>query len=269
MYKITSSADKTDIMIYSLIEGGITASKLLQSLNGIDPSTPVTLHINSDGGEIFDAIALYNSLKERNMNVIIEGICASAASIVAMAGKHILMKRSSMMMIHNPITSVKGDSEALKDAASLMDKLTQSMADIYSERTGLDREQVVAIMASEAYMTPEEAVRLKFADEAEADPNPSPLTPNPSPLSPTYEDGVMAERERIKALDELVAPGREALIVKAKYQTGATARDIAIELLKAEARCISTEPQINGFGTFDRTAEALRALEDTISRKRG
>ena len=262
MYKITSSADKTDIMIYSLIEGGITASKLLQSLNGIDPSTPVTLHINSDGGEIFDAIALYNSLKERNMNVIIEGICASAASIVAMAGKHILMKRSSMMMIHNPITSVKGDSEALKDAASLMDKLTQSMADIYSERTGLDREQVVAIMASEAYMTPEEAVRLKFADEAEAD-------PNPSPLAPTYEDGVMAERERIKALDELVAPGREALIVKAKYQTGATARDIAIELLKAEARCISTEPQINGFGTFDRTAEALRALEDTISRKRG
>lgn len=260
MYKITSSADKADIMLYSLIEGGITANKLLHSLNGIAPESPITLHINSDGGEVFDAIALYNVLKARNMNVIVEGMCASAASIVAMAGKHILMKRGSMMMIHNPITAVKGDSEALKDAALVMDKLTESMADIYSERTGLDREQVVALMSAESYMTPEEAVRMKFADEAE--------TEAPA-YAPTYEEGVLAERERIKALDELMAPGRETIINEAKYITRRTAQEAAVDILKAEAARSRIEPKINGFSAPDKTAEGIKAFEDVISRKRG
>ena len=260
MYKIINSADKADIMIYSLIEGGITASKLLHSLNGIDPASPITLHINSDGGEAFEAIALYNVLKERNMNVIVEGMCASAASIVAMAGKHILMKKGSMMMIHNPITSIRGDSEALKDAASVMDKLTESMADIYSERTGLDREQVVALMSAESYMTPEEAVRMKFADEAEAE---APST------APTYEDGIRAERERIRALDELMAPGREIIINEAKYISRRTAQEAAVDILKAEAARARTDPRVNGFSAPDKTIEGIKAFEDTITRKRG
>lgn len=260
MYKITSSADKADIMLYSLIEGGITASKLLHSLNGLDPSAPITLHINSDGGEVFDAITLYNVLKARNMNVIVEGMCASAASIVAMAGKHILMKKGSMMMIHNPITAVRGDSEALKDAASLMDKLTESMADIYAERTGLDREQVVALMSAESYMTPEDALRMKFADEVEAE---APST------APTYEEGVLAERERIKALDELMAPGRETIINEAKYVSRRTAQEAAVDILKAEAARSWVEPRINGLSMFDHAKERIRAFEDTISRKRG
>ena len=258
MYKITSTADNTDIKLYSLIEGGITAGKLLKSLDGLAPEANITLHINSDGGEVFDAIALYNSLKSRNVNVIVDGMCASAASIVAMAGKHILMKQGSMMMIHNPITAVTGNSDALKDAASLMDKLTESMADIYAARTGLDREQIISLMATETYMTPDEAVRLHFADEAET---------SVSSSAPTYQDGVLAERERLKALDELMAPGREALIVKAKYQTGATAHDIAIELLKAERSAPTAK--INGFSAHDRTSEAIKAFQDTISRKRG
>ena len=401
MYKIINSADKADIMIYSLIEGGITASKLLHSLNGIDPASPITLHINSDGGEAFEAIALYNVLKERNMNVIVEGICASAASIVAMAGKHILMKKGSMMMIHNPIMQVRGDSEALKDAASVMDKLTESMADIYSERTGLDREQVVALMSAESYMTPEEAVRMKFADEAETGnfsslseyidslPNGqspqavaqglitasrdsaqaealmegvlsaavrmavngggsetssgyedgvrtererilsqpgfralndymTPLAqgmtakdvtsyivarlnerggrdkaldlispviedaaniilesreapaPAPAPAqSSGYEEGVQAERERIRALDELMAPGREIIINEAKYISRRTAQETAVDILKAEAARSRTEPRINGFSAPDKTIEGIKAFEDTITRKRG
>ena len=394
MYKITSSADHADIMIYSLIEGGITASRLLHSLNGIDPASPITLHINSDGGEVFDAIALYNVLKERNMNVIVEGMCASAASIVAMAGKHITMKKGSMMMIHNPITSIRGDSEALKDAASVMDKLTESMADIYAERTGLDREQVAALMSAESYMTPEEAVRMKFADEAEAG-NFSSLaeyidglpkgqspqaiaqelitasrgsaqaealmegvlsaavrmavnggdsetsseyqkgaraererikalsgfaslkeyshsctdtkdiassilanmnepqardnaaslisaviqeaaglfldgenTPPPAPAS-GYEDGVQAERARIKALDDLMAPGRETIINDAKYISRRTAQQAAVDILKSEAAPTWAERRINGFSAPDKTAEGIKSFVDTISRKRG
>ena len=258
MYKITNSADSADIKLYSLIEGGITASKLLKSLEGLAPDIPITLHINSDGGEIFDAIALYNSLKSRNVYVIVEGMCASAASIVAMAGKHILMRIGSLMMVHNPITAVKGDSDALKDAAALMDKITQSMADIYSERTGLDREQVIALMASEAYMTPEEAVRLHFADEIELP---------AQPTAPSYQDGILAERERMHDLDELMAPGRETLIARAKYETGASASDIALDLLKIEAAKPHTA--INGFSAPDKFSDAMAAMTATIERKRG
>lgn len=237
------------------------------------------MRINSDGGEIFDAIALYNSLKARNVHVIIDGICASAASIVAMSGKRITMKQGSMMMIHKPITSVKGDSEALSAAAELMSKLTDTMASIYSERTGLPKEQVLAIMDQEAYMTPDEAVAYRFADEVEPkDITPVapvlPALPAPAPASATYEDGIRAERQRLRELDELLTPERTAIINRAKYETGASARDVAVDILKAEAsRPVQAFaplfPQVNGIPVARKVDEIIAAMSADIIKRRG
>ena len=175
MYKILNSAEGTEILLYSLIEGGLTAGKLIKTLQASQSDT-ITLRINSDGGEVFDAIAIYNYLKDKNVHVVIDGICASAASIVAMAGKRITMKQGSMMMIHNPLTIAIGESEDLKAQADILDKITESIVSIYMSRTGRTHDEIVSMMDSESWMNELEAVAAGFADDIETAPAPAAQT---------------------------------------------------------------------------------------------
>lgn len=278
MYKILDSAEGTEILLYSLIEGGLTAGKLIKALQA-SQSDSITLRINSDGGEVFDAIAIYNYLKDKNVHVVVDGICASAASIVAMSGKTITMKQGSMMMIHNPITIAIGESEDLRAQADILDKITESIVSIYMSRTGKTHDEITALMNAESWMNGLEAVTLGFADEYHD--VPGRLTGDPAETPPavltinaahTYEDGVKAERERIHALDELYTPGRARMIDAAKYQTGKTAQEIALEILKAEARITTKNgislPELNNFPAKNENAE-LDAFIDAVNRKKG
>lgn len=227
MYKITNESGRAELLLYSLIEGGTTAGNILKQLRNVEGK--ITLRINSDGGEAFDAIALYNYLKPKGVAVIVDGICASAASIVAMAGEHITMMQGSMMMIHNPCSLVYGDSETHKGESDVLNKLRDQMADIYAERTGMTRDTIITLMDAETWMTAQEAVNTGFADAVE------PHTATPSvEITDRYAEGVKAERERLRALDELMTPERSAVINAAKYETGQTAQDIALTLLKAD-----------------------------------
>lgn len=264
MYKILNlnSSDGTEILLYSLIEGGLTAGKLIKSLQA-SQSDSITLRINSDGGEVFDAIALYNYLKDKNVHVVIDGICASAASIVAMSGKTITMKQGSMMMIHNPLTIAVGESEDLRAQADILDKITESIVSIYQSRTNMEHDDLVSLMASESWMNEHEALANGFADEVETAPE-LPAADS-AEQAKTYEDGVKAERERIRALDELYTPGRAHVINQAKYQTGRTAQEIALDLLKAET---SRTPDINNFSARNESAE-IDAFIDAVNRKKG
>ena len=261
-----NTAEGTEILLYSLIEGGLTAGKLIKELQA-SQSDSIILRINSDGGEIFDAIAIYNYLKNKDVHVVIDGICASAASIVAMSGKHITMKQGSMMMIHNPLTIAIGESEDLRAQADILDKITESIVSIYMSRTGRTHDEIVSMMDSESWMKELEAVAAGFADSVDTAPKP-PAAENTA----AYEDGVRAERERLKALDELYTPGRAKMIDAAKYQTGQTAQEIALDLLKAEAHITPKNgvslPEINNFSARNENAE-MDAFIDAVNRKKG
>lgn len=277
-----NTAEGTEILLYSLIEGGLTAGKLIKSLQA-SQSDSITLRINSDGGEIFDAIAIYNYLKNKDVHVVIDGICASAASIVAMSGKHITMKQGSMMMIHNPLTIAIGESEDLRAQADILDKITESIVSIYMSRTGKSHDEIVSMMDSESWMNELEAVAAGFADDIDSAGELPAVDENTriyedvtdrvkAEQSRTYEDGVMAERERLKALDELYTPGRAKMIDAAKYQTGQTAQEIALDLLKAEAHITPKNgvslPEINNFSARNENAE-MDAFIDAVNRKKG
>lgn len=268
MYKVINSSDGPEILLYSLISEGYTASRLIQALEKTAAES-ITLRINSDGGDVFEAIALYNYLKDKAVKVVIDGICASAASIVAMAGEHIVMKSSAMMMIHNPVTIAAGESETLREAADVLDKITASIVEIYTARTGKTKDEIRALMAAETWMNSLEAVAYNFADEVADSSSEVILAPVESiaPENLSYEDGVKAERERLRGLDELYTPERAKLLDAAKYITGENAEQVAVRILKAESH-MTPSMRVNNLSARNDGAE-YEAFLAAIDRRKG
>jgi len=128
----------------------------------------LTVAINSVGGDVFAGISIYNSLMQYKGNVTIrvDGLAASIASIIAMAGDKIIMSPGSEMMIHKPWTMAVGDSDELQKNIDILDKIQENLVSIYTARTGLSSEEIIVMLESETWMTGEEAVAKGFADEA-------------------------------------------------------------------------------------------------------
>lgn len=127
----------------------------------------LTVHINSPGGDVFAGVTIYNALKDYHkgkVTVKVDGLAASIASVVAMAGDEIIMSPGSMMMIHNPWSIGAGSSEELRKAADTLDRIKESILPIYTDRTGLTEEEVQDLMDAETWMSAEKAVELGFAD---------------------------------------------------------------------------------------------------------
>ena len=270
MYKIVNqNPNTTEILLYSLVEGGYTANQLIAALNA-SPSENINLRINSDGGDAFEGIAIYNYLKDRNVDVIIDGMCASAAATIAMAGQSVKMNRGSMMMIHNPATAVFGDVSELKDAAKYLQKVTDMTAEIYAAASSLDIKQVRKLMDAQTWMTPQEALDYGFVNEIDTEPE-IPTAPNlelHEEITDRFADGVKAERERLQALDAIYTPSRASVINRAKYHTFQTAQEIAIDLLNAE----KTRPSFEGLNNFPVPSvdeQIISSMNEFISRRRG
>ena len=144
---------------------GVSAKDFLSQLRSIAAATPITLSIHSPGGEVFDGLAIYHALKARgNVTVRIEGLAASMASVIAMAGTRIEMPRNAFMMIHNPSGFAVGDSADMRQLADLLDKIKGSLIAAYRERTKKSDEDLTAMMDAETWLTGEEAVEHGFAD---------------------------------------------------------------------------------------------------------
>lgn len=127
---------------------------------------PVTVWINSPGGDVFAAAQIYNLLMEYPGEVIvrIDGIAASAASVIAMAGNEVYVSPVSMMMIHNPITIAIGDTEEMARAIAMLDEVKESILNAYEIKTGLSRAKLSHLMDAESWMNAKKAVELGFAD---------------------------------------------------------------------------------------------------------
>ena len=167
-YSIQAKADQSaEISIYDEIGfWGVTAKQFIGDLKAID-ATAIKLAINSPGGAVFDALAIYNALRQHpaNVEVTIMGVAASAASIIAMAGDTVVMPENAFMMIHNPLNMAYGNADDLREVADVLDKIGASLVGIYAKRTGLPEDEIKALLDAETWLNAEEAVLKGFADE--------------------------------------------------------------------------------------------------------
>ena len=126
----------------------------------------VTVWINSPGGDCFAAAQIYNMLMEYSgpVDVHIDGIAASAASVIAMAGNHVAISPVGMMMIHNPATVSIGDEREMKKAIEMLSEVKESIINAYELKTGLPRKQLSNMMNVESWMNAKKALELGFAD---------------------------------------------------------------------------------------------------------
>jgi len=127
---------------------------------------PITVVINSYGGDCVAAAQIYNMLAEypHPVTVKIDGIAASAASVIAMAGNTVLMSPVACLMIHNPATVAMGDHTDMEKAIRMLDAVKDSIVNAYTLKTGLDRKQISRMMDAETWMDATKAVELGFAD---------------------------------------------------------------------------------------------------------
>lgn len=291
------STNSGEIIIYGDISDmswwgdEITPKQFSEDLTALGDVSEIQVRINSNGGDVFAGMAIHSMLRRHSatVTVMVDGLAASIASIIAMSGDKVIMPKGTMMMIHNPWSSVwGGDAATFRETADLLDKIRDSLVDVYHAKSGLDVEEIKSLMDSETWLSADEAVSKGFADEVEGaipvvanaasrmaffngisfDMSPyrnAPVLPEkPSspevPAAPKNEgakkpmtleelknqhpelyatavaDGVGQERSRMQALDGLVRPGAEVIINKARYETGASAAETALEILATDKR---------------------------------
>lgn len=169
-YKIQSRAEgETEIAIHDEIGMfGVTARDFIRDLKAID--TPkITVSINSPGGAVFDALPIYNALIRHDAEITtrVEGLAASAASVITMAGDRVVMPENAFLMIHNPWSFSIGDANAMREQADLLDKVSASLISTYRNKTGMEDSEIAAMLDAETWLSAEEAVEFGFADQIE------------------------------------------------------------------------------------------------------
>ena len=133
----------------------------------VSGSGDITVWINSPGGDCVAASQIYSMLMDYkgNVTIKIDGIAASAASVIAMAGTKVLMAPTALMMIHNPMTGAFGDCEEMQKAIEMLNEVKESIINAYEIRTNLSRAKLSHLMSSETWMNAKKAIELGFADE--------------------------------------------------------------------------------------------------------
>lgn len=311
--KKTSKNNSAELQLYGPVSeyswwgDEVTPKAFREELNALGDVDEIVVRLNSAGGDVFAGLHIYQLLKEHKAKVTVrvEGLAASIASIIACAGDTIIMPKGSMMMIHNPWTSVWGaEANDLRHTADVLDKIRDALVEVYAEKTGMEADEIKALMDAETWLTASDAVEKGFATELEQEfqisasmrgkqaifngiafdftaftnapelpqstlesggalaavagvlslPKPtegepavaSKSTANANALSKeAYEaavqKGIEQERARIKALDELATtPTAAKLVAEAKYVSGATAEQVAVEILKADNKIRTT-----------------------------
>jgi ATP-dependent Clp protease, protease subunit len=144
----------------------VTASEVESMLKGIS-ANQIDVHINSYGGDVFDGIAIYNQLKNHKATITtyIDGVAASAASIIAMAGDEVIMNVGSMMMIHEGATMAWGNKGDIRKTLNALEGIDKSIADIYMTKFTGERTDIDTLITNETWFTSSEAVDAGLADK--------------------------------------------------------------------------------------------------------
>jgi len=166
-YSICALTDGAEISIYDEIGAyGVSAKAFLADLGKLPDKAPLTLRLNSPGGSVFDAVAIYNALQRHagTVTVSIDGIAASAASYIAMAGDEIIMPENAFLMIHDPSGMVMGTAADMRSMAKALEKIGASLIKDYAEKSGKAEKDIARLMAAETWFDAAEAVDLGLAD---------------------------------------------------------------------------------------------------------
>jgi len=180
-YRFTNRAAAEDgapsttvVDLYDEIGGffGVPAAEFVRDLRVID-SDRIEVHINSPGGDVFDGIAILNALRQHPADVttVVDGLAASAASFVAMAGSPVVMSRNAEMMIHDAGGFAVGNSVDMRELADQLDRVSDNIASIYADRAGGSPADWRSVMRAETWYTAEEAVAAGLADRVDGSSN--------------------------------------------------------------------------------------------------
>ncbi len=159
-----------DIYVYGAIgdhwgEDDMTASRFVKELAAAK-GEDITVHINSGGGDVFDANAMAETLHsyKGHTTASIEGLAASAASYFALTADEVVMNPSALFMVHNPWTFCQGNAEDMRDAADFLDKVGGTICSQYAKKTGMGADEIAGLMAAETWMDASEALEMGFVD---------------------------------------------------------------------------------------------------------
>ncbi len=167
--RVNAQDDEATVYIYGDIGGwfgGVNPEDIAREIAALDVST-LNVRLNSPGGLVFDGVAIYNALAQHSAKVVvsIEGIAASIASVIAMAGDEIRIGEAANIMIHKPWSFAMGDAETMRKEADVLDILEAGIVDIYAARTGKSVEDLKVLVAAETWFRGKQAVDEGFADE--------------------------------------------------------------------------------------------------------
>lgn len=192
---------------------GVTAKRIAGALRNIGAKNPVTVNVNSPGGDMFEGLAIYNMLREHQGDVTIKvlGLAASAASIVAMAGDTVQIARSGFLMVHNAWVLAMGNRNDLRDYADTLEPFDLAMADIYAARTGSDVSDMQKLMDAETWIGGSDAVERGFATE---------LLPSDQVKQVDGATSASAVRRIESALRHAGLPRSEAMRLINEFKTG-------------------------------------------------
>ncbi|MED3732544.1 head maturation protease, ClpP-related [Geobacillus stearothermophilus] len=313
----------------------VTPKQFADELKSLGDITELTVRINSGGGDVFAGQAIHSLLRshQAKVTVYVDGLAASIASVIAMAGDTVVMPRNAMMMIHNPWTIGWGNANDFRRIADDLDKIRESIIAAYQEKSGIDRDKLIELLDAETWLTAEEALEYGLIDEIDERKTVAASMKggmlvmnglafditgfkNPPKIDATatsngkevnqqmeltveilakqypdiynavkqegYNDGVKAERERFKALQELEAPGCEEILNQARYETGETAEQVAIKIvnvLKSSgvnrlAAAIQDAAPVNQLdyqagNQIDEKDKVISAMVRVVNQKRG
>jgi ATP-dependent protease ClpP protease subunit len=165
-YTIRARATGAEVLIYDEIGAyGVSAKGFLAELGALPDDAPIDLRLNSPGGSVFDAVAIYNALSRHagTITVWIDGIAASAASYIAMVGDEIVMPENAFLMIHDPSGVVMGTAADMRDMAGTLDKIAASMARGYAAKSGKPEDEIAALLSAETWFDAKDALDAGLA----------------------------------------------------------------------------------------------------------
>ena len=167
-YNIQGKATDSVVDIYLFDEigaYGITAQDFINEIKEYK-DTSINLRINCIGGDVFDGMAIYNIIKKRNSKTTayIEGIAASMGSVIALAADEVVMAENSLFMIHNAWGGAMGEAEDMRKTASVLEKISGEIANIYQKKTRLLYDRITSMMDEETWLNAKEAYDLGFID---------------------------------------------------------------------------------------------------------
>jgi ATP-dependent Clp protease protease subunit len=249
---------------YGWYDEGITAESISNEISEIDADT-INVRINSGGGLVFEGLAIYQTLARHSANIIvhIDGIAASIASVIAMAGDEIRISEGANLMIHKPWSGVWGDATAMRKEADVLDQLEAGLINIYEARSGAKRSDLEAWVGAETWFLGQQAVDAGLADVI------VPAKKKKAASSALYSQFKRTPQNLLASAGAPEIRDFEAFLRDAEGLSQAQAKRIAASMPRAN-RDDSLEPQVKphrdgGESADEATRQAAKRLAESIN----